>query len=161
MCDGRISVENAYLEEKEDACCALGELAQHTRCSLFVYCLNRKLFPSCFLSHCCSASRDGRRHVLVLRSVDFYSAATSLFSCTHPPTPNLLSPLFPFPPSLLLLPPTKTHLPIHSQYHSFPKVHGCTVCCLVHSVDYQRRERWKLITWFVEGQNAFASVNEQ
>ena len=29
--DHRISVENAYLEEKEDACCALGELAQHTR----------------------------------------------------------------------------------------------------------------------------------
>lgn len=26
----RISVENAYLEEKEDTCCALGELAMNT-----------------------------------------------------------------------------------------------------------------------------------
>ncbi|KAK7114904.1 importin-4-like [Littorina saxatilis] len=32
-----ISVENAYLEEKEDACCALGELAQHTSTAFLPY----------------------------------------------------------------------------------------------------------------------------
>ncbi|KAK7498967.1 hypothetical protein BaRGS_00009776 [Batillaria attramentaria] len=32
-----ISVENAYLEEKEDACCALGELAQHTSMAFMPY----------------------------------------------------------------------------------------------------------------------------
>ena len=30
VCLHSISVENAYLDEKEDACCALGELAVNT-----------------------------------------------------------------------------------------------------------------------------------